>query len=134
MIKDLLSCFSFNFYIINNTGLLGCVNLIWKIVCTLSTANWKRRRIYKLHRISKKKNLKLFFFQRKIFYNTSPNIHLQIRHPIQQRVIITLIICNDFPAKTEIIKLILNVGPFYRHIFITNMKVNWKLKKCSITR
>lgn len=127
MIKDLLSCFSFNFYIINNTGLLGCVNLIWKIVCTLSTANWKRHRIYKLHRISKKKNLKLFFFQRKIFYNTSPNIHLQIRAN-------TLIICNDFPARTEIIKLILNVGPFYRHIFITNMKVNWKLKKCSITR
>lgn len=32
MIKDLLSWFSFNFYIINNTGLLGCVNLICKIL------------------------------------------------------------------------------------------------------
>lgn len=31
MIKDLLSCFSFNFYIINNTGLLGCVNLFEKL-------------------------------------------------------------------------------------------------------
>lgn len=135
MIKDLLSCFSFNFYIINNIRLLGCVNLIWKIVCTLSTANWKRRRIYKLHRISKKKNSKIFFFFKGKYFIT----HLQIFiykyvHPIQQRVIITLIIFNDFPARTEIIKSILNVGPFYRHIFITNMKVNWKLKKCSITR
>lgn len=135
MIKDLLSCFSFNFYIINNNGLLGCLNLIWKIVCTLSTANWKRRRIYKLHRISKKKKFQNFFFQRKIFYNTSPNIHLQIRasDPTESDYYSNYL-CNDFLARTDIIKLILNVGPFYRHIFITNMKVNWKLKKCSITR
>lgn len=124
MIKDLLSWLSFNFYIINNTGLLGCVNLIWKIVCTLSTANWKRRRIYKLHRISKKKNLKLFFFFKGKYFIT----HLQIFiykyvHPIQQRVIITLIICNDFPARTEIIKLILNVGPFYRHKYEGKLKI-----------
>lgn len=124
MIKDLLSCFSFNFYIINNTGLLGCVNLFEKLFAHFPRQIENDAGFTNYIGFPRKKIPKLFFFKGKYFIT-----HLQIFiykyvHPIQQRVIITLIICNDFPGRTEIIKLILNVGPFYRHIFITNMKVN----------
>lgn len=104
-------------------------------------ANWTRRRIYnnvciktlKLHRISKKKNSKTFFFKGKYFITCLQIFIYKYVHPIQQRVNFTLIISNDFPARTEIIILILNVGPFYRHIFITNLKVNWKCFRSTVS-
>lgn len=79
MIKDLLSCFSFNFYIINNTGLLGCVNLFEKLFAHFPQQIENDAGFTNYIGFPRKKNSKTFFFQRKIFYNTSPNIHLQIR-------------------------------------------------------